>query len=197
MVNIIHVPKSAGTTLVGILQSSSLKVLHSDRVSLINNDYLQYDVIIGHNSFTTCPKYDKITILRNPVDRVTSHWFYLQNKVKPHIATFPSVMEWFNRDKITLEEFVVHTSNLMKVYIGEDIGIYRYIGFVEDYDKTISYICKILGIEIPIHYENKRVSDYSKELDPKEIDMIRHYNQDDIKLYEEARRVFAIVENSH
>jgi hypothetical protein len=141
------------------------------------------------NAFMICGHfpYDKykhlnrptFTMLREPVSRVISHYsvnhqkFYRQANQKP--------LEDFDK-------FCKDISNVMTHMTGGDLSKFVLVGITEQFSESLKRIGKLIGWELD---EIKTMVTKKKVLPSDEqIEIIKHYNQDDIKLYDEALKRF-------
>ncbi len=104
----LHLRKTGGTTLDTIISKA-----YSDYIQrscnwneLTFEEQKRLVMVRGHMLFglhTKLPQkyYSYITIIRNPVERVISLYYYIRSKRNPDTET----REWFN--KISLDEFVI------------------------------------------------------------------------------------------
>ena len=89
----IHIPRSGGTSIKKFifLNFGKERVLEDNDMNLIDYKYLEenskFSFIVGHKQIANIENIDNtnyFTVLRDPVDRVVSYYFYLKNfeKVK-------------------------------------------------------------------------------------------------------------------
>jgi len=185
----VHILKTAGTTLrenfltpvykEKCLIDMSFKSKNRKRqVDLENQsyplDYENYDVIFGHF------KGDKyihlnwpiFSFVRHPVDRMISH-YYFSNRRNIIMGRGPSLIEFAEKHK-----------NYMTYVLG-DISNYKFIGVVEEFEKSLKRMCNILGVECPTDIKSERVSRmYTPDQISKEIRKeIENMNLKDMELY--------------
>jgi hypothetical protein len=135
--------------------------------------YKNYKVIFGHFNFR---KYNHlgrptITFLRNPIERVRSHYSTGEKK-----------------DYISFEKYCFETSNLIRNMTGGNLSRFFFVGITEYFDKSISILNNLLDIKLTSEKVNVNINKI--ELDEKKIEVIKKYNKDDIRLYEEAVKKF-------
>lgn len=131
-----------------------------------------------------------ITWMRNPVDRLISHYYYWKKRFKPGISGLPGLDE-----ETSLEEFCLHPrfKNLYSQYFfGFPLERFDFIGITEFYDEDFLFFSKkYLGsssemspYQCNTRKQEKRVS---KESIASEIlEKIEAYHAEDIALYKRA-----------
>lgn len=224
----LHIPKCAGTTLnMEILK----KRFEPDELILFydhNNDEITEQLkrmnrekkikcISGHFYFGIHRYYTSrpttyITILRDPIERIISHYYQVR-RWKPH-HLYRQVTE----GNITLKEYVENKTTCelnngqVRVLVGLDMNPpfgqctgemlaqakenlkkhFAVVGISERFDEFLQLLGHKFGWEIP-PYKNLNVSDNRKkrdDIDRETLAVIEKYNQLDMELYRFARDLF-------
>jgi hypothetical protein len=205
----VHIPKTGGTTLCSIIEKqyrdyydiAQLKIPLSQYLK--KNDTKRLEVIRGHFSFgihrlLPQDKHTYITILRDPIERVISAFYYIRRS-KPH--KLHNIVK-----NITLYEFVTNkrfdhqtlnkqthmlagkkdadlqeAKNNLKKY-------FSVVGITKRYEETLYVMGKKLEWKID-NYKKRKVTQNRPTVEeiPKDvIKIIRNKNQKDMKLYQFA-----------
>jgi hypothetical protein len=162
-----HIPKTGGTTMYRILE----RLIGSDRLSphfSMNEDteypltlagtYDRYLVIFGHLSAASTdvlgPRRKWLTILRDPVDRVISQYYFWRNCVpsSPHLDYVYEAqtlsLEKFCRLRTT--NFLQGNENLQTWQLGDDLRVrYRRVAscdVLETAKRNIDERCAFVGL---------------------------------------------------
>jgi len=201
-----HIPKTAGTSLrVSTIKASWSWKVYSDydvesRVTspLIKSIYATGDIgrIVEINNRKTMlaghfpvikyiryyPVYRVISFLRDPVQRVLSHYHDLKRRID-----YPGTLE----DFINEPQYRNVQSRFLEGVPLEAIGM---VGISEFYSESLALFSKLYGLKIPVNELNlnkdKKNSFY---LIPGELtEQIRRMNLIDCSMYEKAMRLFLI-----
>jgi hypothetical protein len=209
-----HIPKTGGTAL-----SSRLHEYYGDpnyrwyhgpdgALQTLTEPDLSYKAIGGHfNMFLSKGlnierELVLITLLREPVDRVLSQYYYLKvasehplcsivnkytieeiltNNIEECRPHFVNLLTY----KLTMEPETINGLNSAK----ENLSSYTFFGFQNDIMGVEKFLGNLFGLSwftIPLLNPNKgrvQLPDVSK----KTIELIREYNQDDVELYNYAK----------
>lgn len=232
----LHIPKTAGTTLQTIinkqfkreyvyeLDNSNAQKSMEKFQHLPDSEKQKYKVILGHMWFGLhryLPRASTyITVLRDPVDRVVSHYYFVKRR-KDHY-----LHDIVESQRLSLKEYIENglstelnngQTRLLSGCIDEKAypfgkcpgalleqakkNLDRYfsiVGIQEEFTDTLSLIRKVLGWSTPDFKENVTVNRPPKDEIPAEtVAIIRHFNQLDIELYGYARRIFTDLKQSH
>lgn len=172
----IHVPKTAGRTLLSLLTPhyAPERTLYGDWANITPKIAPSYDLVAGHlyaNMFNLADLlgHYKITILRDPMDQAISHYYHLNERRASH-GHLPDYLE--QALKVGLSESILdgsfvptldtassHLSSLTKwgATPEENIGSaktnLRYfdaVGFADNYEPFVRALCARLNIDCPV-----------------------------------------------
>lgn len=151
----VHVPKTAGTTFGNLLQQSYGK----DRVFLdypwlesVESSELQqkYQAIHGHFAASKYrdlpPNIKRITWIRNPIDRLISHYFYW--KTQPISPQAGELHRHVVENQLGLLDFARIPSienHITQWYIDLDLHSFYFVGIHEFFEEDCRYLMSSLG----------------------------------------------------
>jgi Sulfotransferase family len=206
----LHIPKTGGTTLNSIFRKQFMrdKLFDHDNYQnkrmkledLTEEEKKQIQAIAGHYFYGIHHLFNKratyFTMLRDPIDRVISSYYYLRNT------------PGFERIKrMTLEQFVLsepQAHNLQTKMISGDIGknpsiqkamkhlqTFSIVGVTERFNETLYLLQKEFRW---IDTEYKKINITKRrpavtDLDPSLIQLIKENNKLDIQLYEYSKKL--------
>jgi hypothetical protein len=207
----MHIPKTGGLTLRGILDDQYFtheryrfpKTNPNQFYKLTNNKLNSINCLYGHFKYGIHPTLTKpftyITLLRDPVERVIStYYFILQN---PKNRMYKTVK------KMTFEEFIAsdllpisnHQTRFVSGKTNPDLELakqnikkhFAQVGITERYAESIFLMSKQLGWQ-NVQYTKQNITkhrlkqnDFSKET----IQLVRKKNILDLKLYNYAKQL--------
>lgn len=204
----VHVPKTAGTTFLKLISSTYGRTFKSDYVDIMNlnsvilhgdkpinkirSDIKKYNVIMGHfrASKYLYLKRPYVAWVRNPVDRVISHfyfWMHLWKKERKRNWD-PKLSKLFE-NKWTVVDFSKMFSNQMCYFLDCDIKNFKFIGISENFDKELYRFEKIFGIKVKHPKKKLNVSTNKKKIDKKIRLEIAKYHEKDFELYHKALEI--------
>ena len=143
--------------------------------------YKKYDVIHGH---FTIKKYEHlgwpvITFLRHPIERVTSQYFSAIENIQT---------DFIYAKPLPFTEFCKQTANTMTKMTGGDLSKFSFVGIVEKFPESLERLGKFIGRDLKVLVTNKTKN--KKELNHKQINLIKKYNRKDLELYSRALEEF-------
>ncbi|HRX60750.1 MAG TPA: Wzt carbohydrate-binding domain-containing protein [Candidatus Competibacter sp.] len=220
-----HIYKAGGTTLERVFQKilghENVTFGLVDRAQNAIKQYHNYAMITGHFWFAPNEKLDTnryyLTMLRHPVDRILSHYFFAKNDVSARggnlaieLAKTMSLDEYVfsNQSQISeiIENFQTHhylqiewngsdqlTDDTQLELAKKALLHYKLAGVFHQLTEFIDVLC--YECRWPVVREIPRVNITSKrpklsEIDKKIIRRLEELNQLDIALYEYATRMF-------
>ena len=197
----IHIPKCGGTSMTGILREVLCTIDPERNQDCCTNpgfcdynDNRKCNAIRGCiNHFANRPWIFKpqpsITILREPVSRLLSAWFYRGHS--PNLDFF-QVRPWFKeikegkRPKVIFQEYIemVEYQNIQTRMLGADSFPYRdvpitpqvyeqavdalnhlfFVGLQEAYDISVQVMIRELGVPVQVQVRKERDQQNSKSL---------------------------------
>lgn len=199
----VHIPKTGGSTFkhlllnqlkdVTILAGKPLFSRHlNEKPCIFDINIINHKIIHGHFSveqLSGISNSDKIiTWLRNPVDRVISHYYYWKNR--PNINMHP-IEEKIKFNNLSLLEFSqIPSMQNVQSYFCQDKNRIFFFGITEFYKESIELLEKDLSIVI--NYDIDKIKNVGKkEFVSEEVrEAICKSNLKDIELYSEALQIF-------
>lgn len=203
----LHIQKTAGSSLRNFVKRQYQRNQVWFGRSLSQLDDMDTDHLRcfgGHFNYGLHEKFDRpysyFTILREPVDRVLSYYYFLQNKEssgKHDLAANMDILQF-------MEELATKTQNyqtrritggnpnleLAKQHLLED---FSFVGLKERFKESLFLLKK--EYEWPnLQYNNRNVTakrPEKAEISPAILDVIAEKNQMDIELYNFSAELFA------
>lgn len=230
MLAFLHIPKTAGITLakllereygfgsVFLIQPGPLLSGSVDRFLNMNDqERKKIRVVWGHFYFGIHSLLQRpctyITILRDPIERVISHYYYVRR--------MPAHEEYPFARNLGLEEFVATgiSKTIDNGQVRQLCGVpeaalgprlesvsddwlqqarnnlrdhFAVVGLTEEFDKTCLLLKHQFGWKNTFHYSANATGDRPQQddVDASVIKLIRERNQHDCELYEYARQLF-------
>lgn len=219
----LHLPKTAGSTLARIIQGQYAAsgiiflydtMLGEELASYPRSQLENLRVVMGHlyfgvhNFLPGSSTY--ITMLRDPVDRVISHYYFVRQD--------PSHYLYDSAHKLSLQEYVIScnrqepNNDQTRLLAGKrdasnfgtcsdemlDIAKrnlaehFRVVGITEEFDRSLILMKRNLGWRNP-YYTNQNVNRHrlrKEGISPKTLSVVQAYNELDIELYRFAKKLF-------
>ncbi len=218
MILSMHLPKTGGSTFQDLLiRAFHDKVYFVYDETVLSpyykfNQYIKFisgkridppnDVVCIHGHFRATrfdrmfPNANLITWFRDPVERVLSLYYYWV-RLRNTKITHPSYKELVQK-KFDLIEFIKIKSlrNIYLTYLdSKQLTSFCFIGITEEYDKSIKLFLRMFNIEeneVIIDSQNKNPDKDGDKycIDKKLRALIMKYHEEDIALYNEAKRRF-------
>lgn len=221
----IHIPKTGGMTLYSMIRDiykpSELHKINPAMESIEKYRHLPQErkeklkAIYGHMDYRVRellpPNSRYVTLMRNPVERVISHYHYVRrtaNDPLRELAMQSSLDDWVARCDL-LEMDNGQTRRLLgsaeSAKFGECMAEmlerarhnvqqnFALVGITERFDETYGLMSKLFGWPIK-NYAPRNVAQQRssiKEIPIRTIRLIEKFNALDMELYEHASRLFA------
>jgi hypothetical protein len=216
----VHIPKTGGTTFVGILRECAEEVLYLDYGSeplaptalfrrgkpitapfeSIISDLESFpgrSVVHGHfpaqKYIGRFPNAVYVTWLRDPVERVASNYFYWQRTDIPGDRRWEQVVG----REISLDQFAQldFTRNLQQAFLFPlAVEQFDFIGITEEYDRSLELFrrlfCPDASFDAMVRHRNPNRRGEFYDLDPELRKKILELNEDDVRLYGSGVRRF-------
>jgi hypothetical protein len=155
----VHVPKTAGTTFIKLLDRIYVGRTARDYKSKSGNkdNYIDEkpwkdcDIIYGHFSSDKYKHLERpqISIVRDPVERIISEYFYKPNKAR-------DIKEYLdNKTKFAVDE--VKNLNVIYDYI-IDVNRFAFIGLTERFDESMDKFEEWSGVKVPKKFVSSKVN---------------------------------------
>jgi hypothetical protein len=219
----LHLPKTAGSTLARIIQGQyaasgiiSLydSMLGEELASLPWTKLENLRVVMGHlyfgvHNFLPGPS-TYITMLRDPVDRVISHYYFVRQDPSHYLydsAHKMSMQEYIvscnrqepNNDQTRLlagkretSSFGTCTDEMLDIAKKNLTEHFTVVGITEEFDRSLILMKRNLGWRSPF-YINQNVSRHrprKEDISLETLRVVQAYNELDIELYRFANELF-------
>jgi hypothetical protein len=212
----IHIPKTGGTTINCIMTKSDWQTEPD-----FNYRHILYDTKRSNSGDIFNPlkndvysEYDIFSMLRNPVDRIISEYYFIKDRpefmslLKPipkdlmeyvkHKQTRNYMIGFFLGKRMYDEDLV--TKNDLELVLNTIKSLNIKVGFFEDYEKSMRYFSSITGIKWPKTVDIKRktlnrpeISEVSQNIK----DIILKNNALDLELYNACKIEFDSVDTTN
>lgn len=206
----LHIPKTAGTSFYHSLQESygfsqvaRLDIKDNIQKILLNTkEYhstsLPKEIDVFHGHFSVSSLYSKfpetkdvpiITWLRDPVQRVLSNYYYLQERLNFLVSQHGSHRAILDKMMRSLEEFAVAEINRNKMckFIGsKPLDEFAFLGILEHYEQELIELSRLIGKRLTSIKVNVTENRQQKNYLAMQVSLIEKHNQEDMELYKEA-----------
>lgn len=228
----VHIPKTAGTTLNSILTrqygARRIFTLSNNRPNRLPESFQRmnkkerrtYKVIKGHfpygfHEFLRGRPYIYMTLFRDPVDRVISHYHYVRRSEEHYIHQ--KVGEDLPGLKTYIESGLVSEARNGQAYMmvgpkvmkkGENVAEiakeilqkeFSIVGTAERFDESLLVMRAVLGWKIPFYISLNVTKNKPKrsQIDQETLALIEKHNQIDFELYELADQMLDDLLRKH
>lgn len=228
----VHIPKAAGSTFYEVVKRQYPKgsLFHIDGEHILEDieqlrtmppgERANMRCIFGHmplglHEYLAYPS-DYITIMRDPVDRVISLYYYAKqmpdNYLHERVVSQNMSLEDFVTSGITREvdnaqmRYLCGDKAVDTIYGDDPVTdahfeaakrnmdeMFLGVGLSERFDETLVLFSKLLGWNSKLYYRNVNVTRSrasKKELPKSTLDTIKKHNEYDIALYQHASKRF-------
>ncbi len=216
----LHLPKTAGMTLARIIErqydaSSVLPLYESswgeELAAIPRREMDRLRVVMGHMYFGAHAFVDRpstyVTVLRDPVDRVISHYYFVRRDPShylyesAHKMSLKEYVEFCNRQEPNNDQTRLLAGKCNECSFGlcsdEMLGIakrnlaeyFAVVGITEEFDRSLILMKHTLGWHTPFYAKQNVSQDRLRKQDiPLEtLRAIQAYNELDIDLYGYAK----------
>ncbi len=219
----LHLPKTAGSTLRHIIErqydsTSSLHLYESmlgeELAAIPQNQMDHLRIVMGHLYFGahafSARSCTYITMLREPIDRVISHYYFVRHDPSNYLyelASKMSLKEFVescgrqepNNDQTRLLAGPCHTASfgicsdemldMAKRNLAEHFAA---VGITEEFDRSLILMKRILGWRNPFYSKQNVTRNRApkEDIPPETLGVIKAHNALDIELYLYARELF-------
>ncbi len=228
----VHIPKAAGTTLNKILarQYGQNRIFAlkepvkgrslQDLREIPDAQRRKLKVVRGHFNFglhDLLPQPSTyITLLRNPVDRALSHYYYILKSPKHYLHSQVAGRQMSLKDYVSseldnhqarmiaggdaasapIDKCSTQTLEVAKQHLQEQFAV---VGTVERFDETLVLLKEVFGWATPFYAKANVTQNRPKRrsLSAEELEVITSRNQIDLELYDYANQQLDYLIQKH
>jgi len=223
----LHIPKAAGTTLNSIIdrhfggKSGAIFAMNGSRnrecefMLKPEAERIAYRLIRGHMEFGIhryLPKKSAyITLLRNPVNRIVSFYYYAYSDSRHYLHQHAKRMDL---KEFVLSDLSTELENGQTRLLGGDIDLYLrdnslpctfadlerakknlyehffLVGISERFDEFLVFLYQLSEIRNILHVRQNVTINKPRQVDPEIADLILERNQMDWQLYQFVQAIF-------
>ena len=127
-----------------------------------------------------------MTILRDPIARVISHYPQIKRRRDPNIDFEKAFREWGELENLHVKLMAGERSlDKAKFFLEKNCG---FVGFTEKFDLSLRVFNQLSPCKLDINYRKRRISKdgaskKSLQTDPRFLEMARDANRLDVELY--------------
>ena len=209
----IHIPKTGGTTLNCVIQKTAWQTTPDFHYRHIIYDTKRSNSkdIFNPSNYDKYLEYNLFTMLRNPVDRMISEYYFMKdraefmNMLKPkprdllgyikHRQTRNYMVGFLVGNRMYDEKAATRDDLDLVLNTIDSLGIK--VGIFEEYAKSLAYFSSITGIKVPRKVEVKRITlnrPPLHEVSQEVRELIQAMNPLDMELYEVCKKKFDAME---
>lgn len=225
---VMHIPKCAGTSLRIALEEhfgrQALLLLYSrrDQFGRPHRPFSTYEqpFIIGHFGVDHFRDDEHgrrvITFMRDPVDRVLSHYYYWRSRQEaglgPRLARCLSLADFLSSEVVAVRRQIVNLQAWMFIenidmlsrhrlacvpqdelfeMAVENLKLFDFIGFTETFDKDLRFLSQKYGWGLPRRIDKRNRGPErprAEALDGETLDLLRSVTRLDRRLYDHVRK---------
>lgn len=184
----LHSPKTGGGSFRGILDDlyeDTLEIKVNLDPSVANRHMLgKTPVQYGHHPFNYVKHlkynlgYDIITFIRHPVERIISHYYYVQE--------YGVVGEVLPGE--SLINFAIRRPREQVIFLGKDLNEYAFVGITEDFKNEVQRFARLADKPNLDYssYERRNVCSIKKPVSKEDKVVIASFCKEEMALYNKA-----------
>lgn len=199
----VHIPKTGGLSFRRAVTQNlrALSLPHNVNLKAWGPDAQLAEVVVGHmpygiHEFMGNRKYDYLTILRHPVERAFSNFYYFpRSRTGQTIKEFLEGPDGFRIKNTHIRQLcgksVLSTNEINKEDYEQamaNLENFRYVGFTKQLGKLFDRVKKDYGLRTSLGWVNKTRNNTLSKLSGPDVELLTLHNKWDIKLFEEASK---------
>jgi hypothetical protein len=182
----IHIPKTGGSAFVGKIINLWPKAQvspHTGMEGFLTDPHLNnYNFCAGHTFYPKMkeimPPAKYMTILRDPIERVYSHWRHLERFNLTDVKTFEDFVEEMTMP-LSDEELYDRAVRCLEGF--------WYIGYQDKWVDAVKRIYDEFNLPLPPDTKQKELTNYRALMSDEVIADLERFNQVDTRIYNEYR----------